>query len=136
MSLEEFTETDQEPSDAAGGGGGSPDWAADIDSSPDEPTLAFEVNEPGMTAAFDPVTVSTLNHLCVDAVGRDSNAFAAKIGFGDDSFSHNCAIVERTVNGEDLRYVAVGLGSAPNRKRVDLSDLFVLLDEAAVTGNA
>ena len=71
----------------------------------------------------------------LDAVGRDSTAFAAKIGFGDDSFSHDCAIIERTVDGKDLRYVAVGLGSAPNRKRVDLSDLFVLLDETIVTRN-
>ncbi|MFO1206942.1 MAG: serine hydrolase [Burkholderiales bacterium] len=72
----------------------------------------------------------------LDAAARDSTAFSAKIGFGDDSFSHDCAIIERTVDGKDLRYVAVGLGSAPNRRRVDLSDLFVLLDEAIVTRNA
>ena len=69
----------------------------------------------------------------LDEVGRDATAFAAKIGYGDDSFSHDCAIVERTVDGKDLRYVAVGLGSAPNRNRTDLSDLFVLLDETIVT---
>jgi hypothetical protein len=71
----------------------------------------------------------------LDDVGRDSTAFAAKIGYGDDSFSHDCAIVERTVDGKDLRYVAVGLGSAPNRNRADLSDLFVLLDETIVARN-
>jgi hypothetical protein len=71
----------------------------------------------------------------LDAVGRGSTAFAAKIGFGDDRFSHDCAIIERTVAGKDLRYVAVGLGSAPNRKRKDLRDLFVLLDETIVTRN-
>jgi hypothetical protein len=72
----------------------------------------------------------------LDAVGRDATACSAKIGFGADSFSHDCAIVERTVDGKDLRYVAVGLGSAPNRKRTDLADLFVLLDETIVTRNA
>jgi Beta-lactamase enzyme family len=71
----------------------------------------------------------------LDEVGRDSTAFAAKIGYGDDSFSHDCAIIERTVDGKDLRYVAVGLGSAPDRNRTDLSDLFVLLDETIVTRN-
>ncbi|MCA1849875.1 MAG: serine hydrolase, partial [Acidobacteria bacterium] len=69
----------------------------------------------------------------LDTVGRASTAFAAKIGFGDDRFSHDCAIIERTVAGNDLRYVAVGLGSAPNCNRTDLSDLFVLRDEIIVT---
>ena len=68
-------------------------------------------------------------------VGRSSTAFAAKIGFGDDGFSHDCAIIERTVDGKHLRHVAVGLGSAPKRNRTDLRDLFVLLDEAIVTRN-
>jgi hypothetical protein len=39
------------------------------------------------------------------------------------------------VAGKDLRYVAVGLGSAPKHKRKDLRDLFVLLDETIVTRN-
>lgn len=69
-------------------------------------------------------------------VGRAPTMIAAKIGFGDDSFSHDCAIIERTVAGRHLRYVAVGLGSAPARKRQDLRDLFVLLDDTIVTRNA
>ncbi len=69
----------------------------------------------------------------LDAVGRWFTTLAAKKGFGDDRFSHECAIVERTVGGNDLRYVVVGLGSAPDRNRTDLSDLFVLLDEIIVT---
>ena len=69
-------------------------------------------------------------------VGRTPTTIAAKIGFGDDSFSHDCAIVERTVAGKALRYVAVGLGSAPARKRQDLRDVFVLLDDAIVRRHA
>ena len=57
------------------------------------------------------------------------------LGFGDDGFSHDCAIIERTVDGKHARHVAVGLGSAPKRNRTDLRDLFVLLDEAIVTRN-
>jgi hypothetical protein len=68
--------------------------------------------------------------------GRTPTTIAAKIGFGDDSFSHDCAIVERTVAGKNLRYVAVGLGSAPARKREDLRDLFVRLDDTIVKRNA
>ncbi|OQY99665.1 MAG: hypothetical protein B6D41_01150 [Chloroflexi bacterium UTCFX4] len=72
----------------------------------------------------------------LDGVSRDFTKLAAKKGFGDDAFSHECAIVERTVGGKDLRYVVVGLGSAPDQDRRDLSDLFVLLDEAMVTRNS
>jgi hypothetical protein len=68
--------------------------------------------------------------------GRAPTTIAAKIGFGDDSFSHDCAIVERTVGGKTLRYVAVGLGSARGRGRVDLDELFVRLDDTIVTRNA
>jgi hypothetical protein len=69
------------------------------------------------------------------AVGRRPTAISSKIGFGDDSFSHDCAIVERTVGGKRLRYVAVVLGSAPAPRRRDLSDLFVLLDAVVVARN-
>jgi V8-like Glu-specific endopeptidase len=69
------------------------------------------------------------------AVGRRSTAFASKIGYGDDRFSHDCALIERSVGGKTLRYVAVGLGSAPSRQRADLRDLFVLLDETIVQRN-
>jgi hypothetical protein len=71
----------------------------------------------------------------LDGAGRGFTALAAKKGYGDDSFSHECAIVERTVDGKHLRYVVVGLGSAPSRKRRDLSALFVRLDDAIVTRN-
>ena len=60
---------DQEQADSGGGGGGGgADWAADIHPFPAEPTVAFEVNNAGMTAAFDPLTVSTANHLCAALV--------------------------------------------------------------------
>jgi V8-like Glu-specific endopeptidase len=65
-------------------------------------------------------------------VGRSPIRIAGKIGYGDDAFSHDCAIVERRVGGKDLRYVATVLGSARGRKRQDLNDLFVLLDAAIV----
>ena len=71
----------------------------------------------------------------LDGASRDFTALAAKKGYGDDSFSHECAIVERTVNGKHLRYVVVGLGSAPSQHRRDLSDLFVQLDDAIIARN-
>lgn len=71
----------------------------------------------------------------LNAVGRTQDALSSKIGFGDDSFSHDCAIVERTVNGKHLRYAAVVFGSAPARSRKDLGELFVLLDETVVVHN-
>ena len=67
---------------------------------------------------------------------RAFTALGAKKGYGDDSFSHECAIVERTVDGKALRYIVVGLGSAPARRRRDLSELFVRLDDAIVKRNA
>ena len=69
------------------------------------------------------------------AVGRRPTALSSKIGFGDDSFSHDCAIIERTVGGKRLRYVAAVLGSAKTQHRRDLSDLFVLLDATVVARN-
>jgi V8-like Glu-specific endopeptidase len=71
----------------------------------------------------------------LDAAGRAPTGIAAKIGYGDDRFSHDCAIVERSVAGKRLRYVAVGLGSAPQRGRADLDELFVRLDQAIVERN-
>ncbi|KQW89185.1 hypothetical protein ASC94_22315 [Massilia sp. Root418] len=71
----------------------------------------------------------------LSAAGRAPSALSSKIGFGDDSFSHDCAIIERTVSGKHLRYVAVVLGSAPAQHRSDLSALFVLLDTAVVARN-
>jgi hypothetical protein len=68
-------------------------------------------------------------------VGRDPTLVIAKFGRGDDGFNHECAIIERTVAGKPLRYVAIGLGSAPKRKHQDLFDLFVLLDETVVMRN-
>ena len=68
-------------------------------------------------------------------VGRIPTLVVAKFGRGDDAFNHECAIIERTVAGKSLRYVAVGLGSVPRRDHQDLFDLFVLLDETIVTRN-
>jgi hypothetical protein len=70
------------------------------------------------------------------AATRAPTSIVSKIGFGNDSFSHDCAIVERTVAGKQLRYVAVGLGSAPSENRQDLNGLFVRLDEAIVKRNS
>jgi hypothetical protein len=67
--------------------------------------------------------------------GRTPSSVIAKFGLDDDGFRHECAIIERTVAGKDLRYVAVGLGYSPKRKRQNWFDLFVLLDEAIVTRN-
>jgi hypothetical protein len=66
------------------------------------------------------------------AAGRAPSVLSSKIGLGDDSFSHDCAIVERTVGGNSLRYAAVVLGA---QRRRNLSDLFVLLDSAVVARN-
>jgi hypothetical protein len=68
--------------------------------------------------------------------GRSFTSLAAKKGLGDDSFSHECAIVERTVGHKDLRYVVVGLGSAKSERRRDLSELFVCLDDVIVKRNS
>ncbi len=85
MSLDELMEAGPEQADTAGGGGGAPDWAADIDPFPTEPTLAFEVNEPGMTTAFDPVTVSTANHLCAALVDLTGDpAMPSYTGINDE----------------------------------------------------
>lgn len=65
------------------------------------------------------------------AVGRTPSALSSKIGFGDDSFSHDSLIVERTdgASGKRIRYAAVVLGA---KNRQHLKDLFVLLDEAVL----
>jgi len=68
-------------------------------------------------------------------VGRTPSLIIAKFGLGDDGFRHECAIIERAVAGKDLRYVAVGLGHSPKRRRRNWFDLFVLLDEVIVTRN-
>lgn len=69
------------------------------------------------------------------ALANEGCQSSSRIGFGDESFSHDCVIVERTVGGKHLRYAAVVLGSAPARSRQDLKDLFVLLDETVVVDN-
>jgi hypothetical protein len=67
--------------------------------------------------------------------GRVPSSVSAKFGRGDDGFSHECAIIRRTVAGKTLRYVAVGLGYSPKRDPQNWLDLFVLLDEAIVERN-
>ncbi len=66
------------------------------------------------------------------AAGRPPDKLFAKIGWGDDTRFHDCAIVERTLEaGKKIRYVVVGLGSKPNSKP-DLYRLFVALDDVIV----
>jgi hypothetical protein len=67
--------------------------------------------------------------------GRAPASVIAKFGLGDDGFRHECAIIERSAAGKDLRYVAVGLGYSPKRKRRNWFDHFVLLDEVIVERN-
>ncbi len=66
--------------------------------------------------------------------GRDPDLVVSKIGFGDDTRSHDCAIIERTVDGKALRYVVVGLGSQAGNRR-SLGDLFIRLDQLIVERN-
>jgi len=70
-----------------------------------------------------------------DGAGIIVASMSPKKGFGNDKFSHECAIVERTIGAKHLRYVLVGLGSAKNQGRADLSALFVQLDAAIVASN-
>jgi Beta-lactamase enzyme family len=69
--------------------------------------------------------------------GRDFTSIISKIGFGDDTRSHDCAIVERTVGDTPIRYVVVGLGSRPFKpsRRRELDDLFIQLDQLIVARN-
>jgi hypothetical protein len=54
---------------------------------------------------------------------RKVKSIFAKLGLGDDNSSHDCAVVERTVSGNTLRYVLVVLGDMTD----DNSDLFKLV---------
>jgi hypothetical protein len=62
-------------------------------------------------------------------------SMSPKKGYGNDSFSHECGIVERTVGTKTVKYVLVGLGSAKAQGRADLSALFLRLDGAIVARN-
>ncbi len=60
------------------------------------------------------------------SAGRGFLRVFSKIGFGDDSMSHDCAFVRVTDAGDpvtSIKYVAVILGSPPNRSRADLRKL-------------
>jgi hypothetical protein len=107
------------------------------------------VTVPGAAASVDADTNKEMRDLLansIDGIGsyvKDAfvgagvafDAMSPKKGFGNDKFSHECAIVERTVGVKHLRYVLVGLGSAGDQGRVDLSALFVQLDAAIVASN-
>ncbi|MFC7476058.1 serine hydrolase [Dankookia sp. GCM10030260] len=67
--------------------------------------------------------------------GRATDLVVSKIGYGDDTRSHDCAIVERTVDGRPIRYVVVGLGSQAGNRR-SLGDLFIQLDQLILDRNA
>jgi len=59
---------------------------------------------------------------------RPSTSVISKIGYGDDKFSHDCAIVQVDRGGDPtrtLRFVEVILGSPPAKARADLSQLAV-----------
>jgi hypothetical protein len=60
--------------------------------------------------------------------GRIVAPVVSKIGFGNDSRSNDCAIVNSEPPNKTLRYVVVGLGSNPGQ-RVDLDSLFVRLHD-------
>ena len=89
-----------------------------------------------LAEAVNPPAVGSYIKDALAGAGRPFKLIEAKKGFGDDSSSHECGIVERTVGGKTLTYVVVGLGSLAAQNRQDLSDMFVLLDEAIVTRNA
>lgn len=59
---------------------------------------------------------------------RAISAIASKIGFGDDAFSHDCALirVDRAADpANPLQFVEVILGSPPSKGRADLDQLAV-----------
>jgi hypothetical protein len=66
--------------------------------------------------------------------GRATDLVLSKIGYGDDTRSHDCAIVERRVDGKAIRYVVVGLGSQAGNRR-SLQELFVQLDQLILDRN-
>jgi hypothetical protein len=82
-----------------------------------------------MTGAFG---IGSYVRSALAADHRSIASIASKIGFGDDARSHDCAIVERNVGSRKLRYVVVGLGSAPHN-RTNLKKLFVRLDQIIVS---
>ena len=75
----------------------------------------------------------------VDALNRaPSKAFDAvqpKKGYGNDKSTHECGIVERTVGGKKLRYVAVVLGSLRSQRRADFYDMVRRLDDVIIASN-
>jgi hypothetical protein len=82
-----------------------------------------------MTGAFG---IGSYVRSALAADHRSIASIASKIGFGDDARSHDCAIVERNLGSRKLRYVVVGLGSAPHN-RTNLKKLFVRLDQIIVS---
>jgi len=69
---------------------------------------------------------------------RPAKAFSAlypKKGYGNDSSTHECSIVERTVSGKHLKYVAVVLGSLRAQGRADFKDMVRRMDDAIVASN-
>jgi hypothetical protein len=54
---------------------------------------------------------------------RRFTSVVSKIGYGDDSFSHDCAIV--TASAPAIRYASAVLGSPPSKGRADLDQLSV-----------
>jgi hypothetical protein len=66
---------------------------------------------------------------------RAFTSLASKIGFGNDSFSHDCGIVTVDRSGgpsRRIRYISVILGSPPAKSRSDLSKLQIGYNDCIV----
>ena len=70
-----------------------------------------------------------------DTDGRTFDVLQAKKGYGNDRFSHECGIIQRTTGGTTRKYVAVVLGSAPAQYRADLNAMLLGLDDAIIARN-
>jgi hypothetical protein len=77
-----------------------------------------------MTAANGGIGSYIANGLA--AAGRGFSKVSSKIGFGDERFSHDCALVQvNRGDGTTNLLVEVILGSPPSRSRVGLKQLAV-----------
>ena len=74
-----------------------------------------------------------LGALASASPARSFSSVVSKIGFGDDSFSHDCAIVTaNSASGSAIRYTVAILGSPPSKGRADLDQLEVAYHDCMV----
>jgi subtilisin family serine protease len=74
-----------------------------------------------------------LGALATASPARSFSSVISKIGFGDDSFSHDCAIVTaNSASGSTIRYTVAILGSPPSKGRTDLDQLEVAYHDCIV----